>query len=120
MYEDRYPGQLALPLSFPNRRFRVWSYVPAHSELVLRTEYVPDAPHVELLFKPVEAISLPVRMEGLVVMADDQDDGVTFHVRSDGCSGYVVASYLFFRQEERSRYSPYSLFHGILSSDFTR
>ncbi|WP_327586139.1 hypothetical protein OHA25_03255 [Nonomuraea sp. NBC_00507] len=125
MRHDRYPGQLALPLSFPHRRFRLWSYVPSHSELVLRTEFEQDTPHIELLLKSVRQIDLPVTMnDGLVVAIDDSPSGgseaVTFLFSNDHFSGKVVAGHLFLRQEQRSRYSPFSLFHGNLRSEFTR
>jgi hypothetical protein len=117
--DDRYPGQLALPVRVPDRRFRLWSYVPSHSELVLRTDFEPDELHVELLFKPVYQINLPVVMDGgLVVDSADRSPGrtgaVVFTVSSDRFSGHVVAEYLFLRQEQRSKYSPFSLFHGYL------
>ncbi|MBB3726918.1 hypothetical protein [Nonomuraea dietziae] len=122
---DRYPGQLSLPLSFPERRFRIWSYMPSHSELVLRTEFQPGAPHIELLFKPVYQINLPAAMpDGLVVDIDErvqgEADAVTFVVSNDHFCGRVLADYLFLGQEERSRYSPFSLFHGYLGSEFSR
>ncbi|MDP9863278.1 MULTISPECIES: hypothetical protein [Streptosporangium] len=125
MSHDRYPGRLCLPVSFPDRRFRIWSYVPSHSELVLRTEFEPDAPHIELLFKPVYQINLPVAMSGgLVVDIDDRVQGeaetVTFVVSNDRFRGHILADYLFLGQEQRSRYSPFSLFHGFLRSEFTR
>ncbi|WP_326634043.1 hypothetical protein OIE67_50405 [Nonomuraea fuscirosea] len=78
MGDDRYPGRLVLPLSFPGRRFRMWSYVPAHSELVLRTEFDPAAPHIELLFKPVRRIDLPVTMnDGLIIDVGDHPADAT-------------------------------------------
>lgn len=140
MDHAQYPGGLKLPLVFPHRRFRVWSYVPTHSELVLRTEFEPDKPekpHVELLFKPVEAIMLPAGMDGELVVDVADHDRVSavlrnistrvqpskdhvFEVRGGDFTGYVVASTLFFREEPRTRYSPFSLFHGYLSSDFNR
>jgi hypothetical protein len=122
---SRYPGSLSFPLHFPNRRFRIWSYVPSHSELVLRTEFEPDALHIELLFKGVRKINLPVTMtHGLVVditpTIDTDPDGVVFLLSNDRFSGHVCADYLFHEQEERSRYSSFSLFHGHLQSDFER
>jgi hypothetical protein len=99
--------------------------VPSHSGLVLRTEFEPDAPHIELLFKGVRQINLPATMtDGLVVdiertNGDDSDD-VTFLLGNDHFSGHVLADHLFLDQEERSRYSPYSLFHGYLRSAFER
>ncbi|WP_431899344.1 hypothetical protein [Nonomuraea sp. bgisy101] len=124
MSHDRYPGQLALPLSFPGRRFRIWSYSPSHSELVLRTEFEPDALHIELLFKSVHQINLPVALVG-GLMVDIGDPlrgtaGLPFVVRSGHFAGHVIADYLFVQQEARSRYSPFSLFHGYLRSEFTR
>ncbi|MFF0769846.1 hypothetical protein ACFYUK_13215 [Nonomuraea wenchangensis] len=89
MSHDRYPGRLS-PLRFPNRRFRIWSYVPSHSGLVLRTEFEPDAPHIELLFQGVRQINLPATMPG-----------------NDHFSGHVLAGHLFLDQEERSRYSDF-------------
>ncbi|WP_433433106.1 hypothetical protein [Nonomuraea sp. CA-141351] len=125
MSHDRFPGQLSLPLSFPDRPFRLWSYVPSHSELVIRTEFDPTAPHIELLFKSVRQLNLPVTMDGGLVIGiedrpSDRVDAVTFAVGNDHFSGQVVAGYLFLRQEERSKYSPFSLFHGYLRSEFTR
>ncbi|MGW5159665.1 hypothetical protein ACWEPN_29670 [Nonomuraea wenchangensis] len=85
---DRYPGRLSFPLRFPNRRFRIWSYVPSHSGLVLRTEFEPDAPHIE--------------------RTNDADpDDVTFLLGNDHFSGHVLAGHLFLDQEERSRYSDF-------------
>jgi hypothetical protein len=122
---DRYPGRLSFPLRFPNRRFRIWSYVPSYSGLVLRTEFEPDTPHIELLFQGVRQINLPVTMtDGLVVdieRTNDDDPGdVIFLLGNDHFSGHVLAGHLFLDQEERSRYSPFSLFHGYLRSDFER
>ncbi len=125
MSHDRFPGRLSFPLRFPNRRFRIWSYVPSHSGLVLRTEFEPDTPHIELLFQGVRQINLPVTMtDGLVVDIErtnggDPDD-VIFRLGNDHFSGHVLADYLFLDQEERSRYSSFSLFHGYLRSDFER
>ncbi|MEO3799413.1 hypothetical protein [Nonomuraea sp. B1E8] len=124
MSHDRFPGQLSLPLSFPDRRFRLWSYMPSHSELVIRTEFDSTAPHIELLFKPVRQINLPVTMDGGLVIGiedrpHDRVDAVTFAVSNDHFSGQVIAGYLVLRQEERSKYSPFSLFHGYLRSEFT-
>lgn len=130
-----YPGEPALPLAFPHRRFRLWSYVPSHSELVLRTEFQPGELHTELLFKPVYEIKLPVSLDGgLIVDVADQSardaalrhldatstDGRVFTITAGHVTGYVVADYVFLRQELRSRYSPFSLFHGYLQSDFSR
>ncbi|MEV0151768.1 MULTISPECIES: hypothetical protein [unclassified Nonomuraea] len=100
MRHDRYPGRLSFPLRFPNRRFRIWSYVPSHSGLVLRTEFEPDAPHIELLFQGVRQINLPATMtDGLVVdierTNDDDPDDVTFLLGNDQFSGHVLADYLF-------------------------
>jgi hypothetical protein len=121
---DRYPGLLSLPLRFPNRRFRVWSYVPSFSGLVLRTEFEPAALHIELLFQGVRRIDLPITMaDGLMVDVEhpstDQDTAI-FRLSNDRFSGQVHSDYLFLAQEERSRYSPFSLFHGYLQSDFER
>ncbi|MFC5819676.1 hypothetical protein [Nonomuraea harbinensis] len=115
-----YPGELALPLAFPDRRFRLWSYVPTHSGLVVRSEFEPDTPHVEVLFQVVHLINLPTRMNGLVVAVgeDSGASGVTFIVSGDDFSGHVIASYLCLGVEERSKYSPNSIFHGLLSSEF--
>lgn len=115
-----YPDELTLPLAFPNRRFRLWSYVPTHSGLVVRTEFEPDTPHVELLFQVVHLINLPTRMNGLVVAVGENSgaSGVTFTVSGDDFSGHVIASYLCLGVEERSKYSPVSIFHGLLSSEF--
>ncbi|MEV4837833.1 hypothetical protein AB0K05_25150 [Nonomuraea sp. NPDC049486] len=115
-----YPGELALPLAFPNRRFRLWSYVPTHSGLVVRTEFEPDTPHVELLFQSVHLINLPARMNGLMVAVDEGRgaSGVTFTVSGDDFSGRVIANRLCLGAEERSKYSPVSIFHGLLSSEF--
>ncbi|MEV4399571.1 hypothetical protein [Nonomuraea sp. NPDC049607] len=123
MSHERYPGRLSFPLRFPNRRFRIWSYVPTHSGLVLRTEFEPNTPHIELLFQDVRQINLPAMMpDGLVVdierTNDDDPDGVTFLLGNDHFSGHVRAGYLFLDQEERSKYSSFSLFHGYLRSDF--
>ncbi|MFI6631683.1 hypothetical protein ACIBI7_22675 [Nonomuraea fuscirosea] len=126
MGDDRYPGRLVLPLSFPGRRFRMWSYLPTHSELVLRTEFDPAAPHIELLFKPVHRIDLPVTMDGGLIIdvgdhpADDANTAMTFTVANDHFTGHVIADHLFLCEEHRSKYSAFSLFHGYLHSDFTR
>ncbi|MFI6928088.1 hypothetical protein ACIBIZ_49745 [Nonomuraea spiralis] len=125
MSHDHYPGWLSFPLRFPNRRFRIWSYVPSHSGLVLRTEFEPDAPHIELLFQGVRQINLPATMpDGLVAdiehTNDDDPHDVTFLLGNDHFSGHVLAGYLFLKQEERSKYSAFSLFHGYLRSDFER
>jgi hypothetical protein len=129
-------AETVLHITIPHRRFRMWSYVPTHSGLVLRTEFEPDELHVELLFQPVEAIKLPTFMDGgLVVDVADhftasavlQDLNVhlsaeshVFTIRGNNFEGHVVAGYLFLGKERRTRYSPFSLFHGYLSSDFNR
>ncbi|MFG1948267.1 hypothetical protein [Nonomuraea sp. NPDC048826] len=120
MSEVWYPGELALPLAFPNRRFRLWSYVPTHSGLVVRSEFEPDLPHVEVLFQVVHLINLPTRMNGFMVAVgeDSGASGVTFTVSGDDFSGHVIADYLCLGTEERSKYSPISIFHGLLSSEF--
>ncbi|MFI9556182.1 hypothetical protein [Nonomuraea endophytica] len=122
MSHDWYPGELALPLAFPNRRFRLWSYVPTHSGLVVRTEFEPDQPHVELLFQSVHLINLPARMNGLMVAVGESSEAsaVTFTVSGDDFSGRVIADFLCLGTEERSKYSPISIFHGLLSSEFPR
>jgi hypothetical protein len=136
MSHGSYPGDLELPLAFPHRRFRIWVYVPTHSELTLRTEFEPDELHVELLFKSVSAIKLPTHMDGgLVVDVADRAMASTvlrdlgtrigpesrvFTIKGNHFAGHVVADYLFLREEHRTRYSPFSLFHGYLSSDFDR
>jgi hypothetical protein len=136
MSHDRYPGELELPLALPHRRFRIWSYVPTHSGLVLRTEFEPNEPHVELLFQPVDEIKLPTVMNGgLVVDVADQatrrlllrdlsvrigSESRVFTIRGDHFTGHVIADHLFLRKEHRTRYSPFSLFHGYLGSDFNR
>ncbi|MEU6723185.1 hypothetical protein ABZ917_05685 [Nonomuraea wenchangensis] len=99
--------------------------MPSHSGLVLRTEFEPDAPHIELLFQGVRHINLPATMpDGLVVDIERTNDGnpddVTFLLGNDHFSGHVLAGHLFLDQEERSTYSPFSLFHGYLRSDFDR
>lgn len=115
-----YPDELALPLAFPNRRFRLWSYMPTHSGLVVRSEFEPDAPHIELFFQSVDLIDLPTWMNGLVVAVgeDSGASGVTFTVSGDDFSGRVIANRLCLGVEERSKYSPISIFHGLLSSEF--
>ncbi|MGW6495627.1 hypothetical protein [Nonomuraea angiospora] len=94
MSHDRFPGRLSLPLSFPDRRFRLWTYVPSHSELVLRTELEPPAPHIELLFKAVRHLDLPVTMSGgLVIEVEDRrpgdTDDVTFLLSNDPFAGHL-------------------------------
>ena len=115
-----YPDELALPLAFPNRRFRLWTYLPTHSGLVVRSEFEPGTPHVELLFQLVRQINLPTWMNGLMVAVgeDSETSGVTFTMTGDDFSGHVIASYLCLGVEERSNYSPFSIFHGLLSSEF--
>ncbi|MET8046840.1 hypothetical protein ABZU75_04500 [Streptosporangium sp. NPDC005286] len=103
---------------------------------MLRTEFEPDELHVELLFKPVDAIKLPTFMDGGLVVdvadrptasavlrdigAHNSSESHVFTVRGDHFAGHVVANYLFLREERRTRYSPFSLFYGYLSSDFNR
>ncbi|MEV4379752.1 hypothetical protein [Streptosporangium sp. NPDC049644] len=102
----------------------------------MRTGFDPNELHVELLFQSVAAIKLPISMDGglVVDMADcpmasaaRKDAGIrinsgspVFTVRSSGFAGHVVADHLFLREEHRTRYSPFSLFQGYLSSDFNR
>ncbi|MEW1838681.1 hypothetical protein AB0392_12065 [Nonomuraea angiospora] len=87
---------------------------------MLRTEFEPPAPHIELLFNAVRHLDLPVPMSGgLVIEVDDRrpgdTDDVTFLLSNDPFAGH-----LFMKQEERSRYSAFSLFHGYLRTEHTR
>jgi hypothetical protein len=51
-----------------DRRFQLWSYRVSHSQLLLRS--VKDAEHtsrIDVLFKGVDALDLPTRLDGLVI-----------------------------------------------------
>ncbi|MEV1169947.1 hypothetical protein [Nonomuraea sp. NPDC049784] len=93
---------------------------------MIRTEFELDELHTELLFKPVDMIKLPTVMDGGLVISLANLPGLysetshTFEIRGDGFAGYIIASLLRVAQEPRTRYSPYSLFHGYTSSDYKR
>lgn len=50
-----------------DRRFKVWVYSVGHSQLLLRSELAENAPRIDVLFKPVEAMQTGMIYDGLVI-----------------------------------------------------
>jgi hypothetical protein len=99
-----------------DRHFQLWIYSVSHSQLLLRSNRSSEeATRIDVLFKDVAAIELPTSFDGLsIAMASGDEtselriqlgtrpilDQKTFIVRGRGFVGYVVASVLFWHQDE--------------------
>lgn len=65
-------GDTGTALLDSERTFTVWSYTVSHSTLLLRSvKPDPEARRVDVLFKGVERMDLPSRMDGLRITGDD-------------------------------------------------
>lgn len=52
------------------RQFRIWQYGIGHSTLLLRSVKGPEAAtRIDVLFKPVHFLSLPVKVDGVDIQA---------------------------------------------------
>ncbi|MFE0377901.1 hypothetical protein ACFW1M_20470 [Streptomyces inhibens] len=98
------PGQ---ELFRSDRRFQVWVYSVSHSQLLLRSELAENAPRIDVLFKPVEAVRTGMFYDGLVIRCATAEeharilaetgrvgrsDRVHILETSDGRADYVVSA----------------------------
>jgi hypothetical protein len=60
-------------IDYPARIFRLWIYVPTHSNLLLRSGLeTSGTTTIDIAFRGVSAVSLPVSMDGLTIGKPDQ------------------------------------------------
>jgi hypothetical protein len=100
-------AEVELDIDYPDRRFRLWIYLPSHSKLLLRSgRETSSTTTIDIAFGDVSAVSLPVSMDGLTIESPDSksirnvaaqlgprlDLDNLLIVRGRDYRGYVVAS----------------------------
>ncbi|MEV4800215.1 hypothetical protein AB0K18_09365 [Nonomuraea sp. NPDC049421] len=108
-------------IAYREREFRLWSYVPSHSRLLLRSgRETSGTTRIDIAFGDVSAVSLPVLMDGLTV---EQPDAQATHdvaarlgpraqlddlliLRGHGYHGYVLASLVEVDESDRPLWEP--------------
>ena len=99
-----------------NRKFKVWGYTVSHGQLLLRSTKDNDYPtRVDVLFKNVIFIQIPVLFLGLVVSEMDKKDFQSlnlstglypernrkfFKVSGNNWNGVIVAGVVSFLEED--------------------
>lgn len=95
-----------------NRRFQVWAYSVSHARLLLRsTKDAQNHTQVDVLFKNVKLMCLPVTIEGLTItessFADLEVQGATealggncFRLEGTDWRGAVVAGSVVWNETE--------------------
>ncbi|MEU4540299.1 hypothetical protein AB0G15_36215 [Streptosporangium sp. NPDC023825] len=118
-------------LSYPDRRFRLWAYVPTHSNLLIRSgKETSGTTRIDIAFNGVSVVNLPVLMEGLTIERPDPRSARTMDVaggldgfsarrllivRGVGYEGHIVA--LKFETDESDKRFPERDKWGIASPD---
>lgn len=107
---------MELNIDYPERRFRLWVYVPSHSKLLLRSGLeTSGTSRIDIAFGGVLAVSLPVSMDGFTIEKPDAqsirsvatqlgprlDLDDLLIVRGRDYSGYIVASIIEIDESDR-------------------
>jgi hypothetical protein len=107
------------------REFLLWKAVVSHGQVLVRSVKSDTEPtRIDVLFKPVRAMKLPTKFEGLRVRDAEADeterieaevgtleaDEQAFVVESDGFDGYVVAALVSTHEDEKEYDEPSALF----------
>lgn len=107
---------MLLPMTSFQRRFQIWLYTVSHGQLLLRSNRSDQhATRVDVLFKDVAVVQLPMSFDGLVVMeasegearnlnvqlgAQQIHDRKVFVIQGSNFEGYVVAGAVFWHEDE--------------------
>jgi hypothetical protein len=107
MWDPLYPRRQNVLVHRPDRHFRWWDFDAQGSRLLLRSPATSESPtRLDVVFRLVEAVSLPVALPGLIVSEAEPRDtsvlrreaglaggtaGFAFLVRWRTGEGYVVA-----------------------------
>ena len=106
-------------VAFP-RGFQIWLYQVGHGQLLLRSTKADKFPtRVDILFKNVGAICLPMTFDGLTIVEAAENvahdmwsrmhsvtlgSRKTFLISGSGFSGYVIAGSLAWHEDELEYY----------------
>lgn len=96
------------------RSFQIWLYATGHSQLLLRSNKdKPDEKRINILFKDVLYISLPVSAKNISIDIASEDKARelnvnknslanrnVYHVEYAGGHGHIVAGSLFVSEDE--------------------
>ena len=109
-------------LSFLGRSFQIWSFTVSHSQLLLRSVKTAEFPsRIDILFKDVDRINLPVSLRGLTVRevsGNAESIGITpplsegsrlFEVESEQFVGYVAAGAMLTHEDQGDYCDPSGL-----------
>jgi hypothetical protein len=92
-----------------DRHFQVWAYTVSHGQLLLRsTQSDQDATRIEVLFKGVTRVDLPMSVDGLHV----RRNGKEYAAQGDGWRGSIVALARFAIEDSGGYADPSSLYVG--------
>jgi hypothetical protein len=95
---------------YADRTFQLWAFTVSHGQLLLRSPKGDGgATRVDVLFKPVRRMNLPVRMDGLRVEA--LEDG-RFRLSGSGWEGEVLAGSVAAAEDELDFNDPSPLYLG--------
>ncbi|MEV0391841.1 hypothetical protein [Polymorphospora rubra] len=120
------------------RRFVVWAYALSHSQLLLRAEQTPRAghrrSHIDLLFKPVDALKTRMDYDGLAVRCATTEEherilretghsaayNRVFIIESGESLDYVVARAVGWQEDDGENHDPSALAFFVGATDPTR
>ena len=104
------------------RQFQIWSYTVGHGQLLLRSTKTTDfSTRIDVLFKDVGAIHLPMTLDGLALTEATEDEKVelrpqiasprlrdrkVFVVSGSNFTGYVVAGMVAWHEDDLEYYDP--------------
>jgi len=75
-----------------DRRFQVWQYTVSHGQLLIRsTKEGGHETQVDVLFKNVRALNIPVTFDGLAIERDQSMGGDSFDVSGEKWAGTIIA-----------------------------
>ena len=95
---------------YADRTFQLWAFTVSHGQLLLRSPKGDGgATRVDVLFKPVRRMNLPVRMDGLRVEA--VEDG-RFRLTGTDWDGEVLAGSVAAAEDELDFGDPSPLYLG--------
>ena len=108
------------PKFVSSRNFEVWSYTVSHGQLLIRSNATVELPtRLEILFKNVSYMRIPVIFEGLEVYEAEKPRGSEvliggqwFRLKFEGGEGYIGAGAFVTGEDQLPYHQPSLLLRG--------